>query len=223
VSDDVAADPAPEVVPGRMRRALLHVADDFMPEEWVAGLGRWLFEHRLEFVRGGDETGWQRFNWELCELERYAPNFVLPFRQRLIAELDKAQAACSVPAFDLRYVEVTATLHHHGGHFTWHDDVPGYTGEVVPSRRISFAYYLHAEPKMFSGGELEFLDGTLVEPKNNRVAMFHPVQQHRVRPVECWSAHVLHGRWALIGWVHGDPPPGWVERLPALRGIPPSG
>ena len=44
-----------------------------------------------------------------------------------------------------------------------------------------------------------------------------------VRRVECRSSMAIHGRWAVTGWVHGDPPEGWLERLPSLRGRPVSG
>jgi len=213
----------PPVVPGRFMTPLVHVVDDAMPAEWVSELGKWFFAHRAQFYRGGDEEGLQRFCWELPELDKLAPDLVAPFRKRLVDAIEPALEPCRVPAFDLRFVEVTATLYHHGSHFTWHDDVPGYDGEVVPSRRLTFCYYLHTEPKMFKGGELEFLDGTTVEPKNNRLVLFHPVQQHQVRRVECWSSHVLHGRWALMGWIHGDPPAGWLDKLPRLRGVPASG
>lgn len=46
---------------------------------------------------------------------------------------------------------------------------------------------------------------------------FHPLQPHRVRPVECWSADLIHGRWAIHGWVLGAPPPGFAERYERLR------
>jgi len=197
-----------------------------MGEAYGAKLGKWFDEHRDKFVRGGDEHGAQRFNYELTDLDGYMPTELLgPFKKKLIAATADPEVldALSIPAFDLRFVEIHATLYHHGSHFIWHDDAPGYDGEIVPSRRATFCYYMHSTPKMFAGGELEFLDGTEVEPKNDRLCLFHPIQQHRVKRVECWSSHVLHGRWALMGWVHGEPPEGWVERIPELRGKPHQG
>ncbi|HXI82117.1 MAG TPA: 2OG-Fe(II) oxygenase [Verrucomicrobiae bacterium] len=217
------AEAAPPVIPGRFRRAMVRTLDDAMPEEWVRELGRWLYYHRHALARGGDSAGVERYNFELFEVDKRAPELAAPLRAKILSEIPNALAPCCVPDFDVRYVEMTATLHHHGGHFVWHDDAPGYDGEIVPSRRLSWTYYVHTSPKMFRGGELEFLDGTAVEPRCNRLTMFHPVQMHRVRPVECWSAELLHGRWALMGWIHGDPPPGWVERIPKLRDRPASG
>lgn len=222
----LAADAAPAFVPNRFRDPLYHVEDGAMGETYGAKLGKWCYEHRDKFVRGGDERGDQRFNYELCDLDNFIPTeLIAPFKKKLIATTadPKALESLNIPAFDLRFVEIHATLYHHGSHFIWHDDAPGYDGELVPSRRATFCYYMHSTPKMFSGGELEFLDGTLVEPKNDRLCLFHPIQQHRVKRVECWSSHVLHGRWALMGWVHGEPPEGWVERMPELRGPPAKG
>jgi len=210
-------EPAPALLPGRFRKAMVHTVDDLMPGAWMQSLGAWLAVHRERFERGGDANGARRFNWELLRFDEHAADLAAQLRARLVEAYPAALAACCVPEFDLQSVEQTATLYHHGSHFDWHDDGPGYDGTFAPTRRMAFAYYLHTPAKMFTGGELEFMDGTAVEPRCNRVAFFHPLQQHRVRLVECWSADPLHGRWAVMGWLHGDPPPGWLERVPFLR------
>lgn len=214
------------IVPNRLRDPIYHIEDNAMPAQFSAELGRWLFENRDRLVRGGDDAGVQRYNYETTDIDTVMPTELLaPLRRKLIdATANEAtlEKLC-VPPFDVRYLEMHATLYHHGGHFIWHDDAPGYDGSIVESRRVTFCYYMHADPKMFSGGELEFLDGTAVEPKNNRLCLFHPIQQHRIKRVECWSSHVLHGRWAIMGWVHGDPPEGYVDRIPKLRGRPQGG
>jgi Rps23 Pro-64 3,4-dihydroxylase Tpa1-like proline 4-hydroxylase len=221
-----AADPLPPVVPNRMREAILYTEDNAMPSQFPGELGLWLYNNRCKFSRGGDHMGVERFNYELDNVDNHAPQDLLaPFRKKLASVIgDKAilDQLC-VPEFDLRHIEMHATLYQHGSHFVWHDDANGYDGEIVPSRRITFCYYMAATPKMFDGGELEFQDGTAVAPENNRLVLFHPLQQHRVRRVNCWSASFLHGRWALMGWIHGDAPEGYVDRIPSLRGIPVSG
>lgn len=213
----------PPLIPNRFREAVYHSTDDAMPPAFAGALGQWLHSNRDRFVRGGDDRGLARYNHELINVDECAPNDLLaPFKKMLIAEASKPEVldALCVPAFDLRFVETHATCYHHGSHFNWHDDAASATDSLVESRRITFCYYLHSEPKMFEGGGLEFLDGTVVEPKNNRLTLFHPIQQHRVNRVECWSSHFLHGRWALMGWLHGDAPEGWVDRIPKLRGAP---
>ena len=218
------ADPDAPLVPNRFREPLYHVIDDVVDESVAAKLGRWFCDHRHELSRGGDEFGNSRWNFEMLDVDRFAEvaDAIKPIKKKLIELASDATLLdkLAVPEFDLRHIETHATLYHHGSHFNWHDDAPGPDGGLVPTRRITFTYYMHTEPKLFSGGELEFIDGTTVEPKNNRLVLFHPIQQHRVRPVECWSSHVLDGRWALVGWLHADAPDGWLERLPKLRGTP---
>jgi hypothetical protein len=216
ITDPFAAEATDPVVPNRFRTPLLHVVDDVMPEDWLAEFGQWLHAHRDRFARGGDDAGENRHNWELFQLDKYCPELAAPLRARVVELYPAALPACSVPEFELQAVDQTATLHHHGSHFTWHDDGLSPELQFVATRRLAYALYLHTEPRRFSGGELEFLDGTAVEPKLNRLALFHPLQKHRVRKVECWSAAAIDGRWAVIGWLHGPPPPGWVERAAGL-------
>lgn len=215
--------PKPAAVPNRFREALVHISEDAIDENDSGKIGQWLYEHRDRLQRGGDEQGVVRFNHEILNVEKHAPDVIRPLRRKLVELLGNSEVMhkLCVPAFDLRAIEMHATLYHHGAHFDWHDDAVAADGQtIIESRRLSFCYYMHSTPKMFNGGSLEFLDGTSVEPHNNRLALFHPVQQHRVMPVECWSSHVLHGRWAIVGWLHGDAPDGYRERLPIMRGDP---
>jgi len=216
-------DPRPATVPNRFRDALVHSSDDVLPEEHCGKMGQWFYDQRAQLQRGGDEHGQSRFNHEILNVGDLAPDLLRPLRNKLVelgTDSDVLRKLC-VPEFDVRHVEMHATLYHHQSHFSWHDDALGADGVTpVLSRRVTFCYYMHTTPKMFSGGTLEFMDGTTVEPENNRLALFHPLQQHRVLPVECYSAHVLHGRWAIVGWIHGDPPDGYEERLPQMRGRP---
>lgn len=205
--------------PGRYRKALVHVVDDALGADFGREFGQWALRNLRSFVRGGDPNGVERFNYELTTLGDHFDGLA-PFHAALMANLEDALGPCGVDDFDPRYHEVNATLYHHGSRFRWHDDFPDYDGSFAPTRRITFAYYMHTPEKMFSGGELGFLDGTLVEPKNDRLVFFHPLQQHEVRKVECWSAEASHGRWALMGWVHGDPPEGYAETAAKLRGTP---
>ncbi len=220
--ETLKAEPRPPVVPNRFRSPLFRVVEDFMPATFDGLLGEWLHNRKALFARGGDELGADRFRFELAELENIddAQTFLAAFKAKLIEAVADTDSI-AVPAFDLRYLETWATLHHHGSHENWHDDaLDYYSGDVVPSRRVAFSYFAHSEPKMFDGGELEFLDGTKLTPKANRLVVYHPLQQHRVARVSCWSSAFLHGRWALQGWVHGDAPEGWLDRLPELRGVP---
>lgn len=210
---------APLTAAARLRRALVHVSDDVLGDKFGQDLGRWMNANLALMERGGDAEGRARFNYEVTDVGNHYDGLA-PFHKLLFEHYEDALEACQVEDFDPRYIETHLTLYHHGSHFVWHDDFPDYDGEFCPTRRLTFCYYLHTQPKMFQGGELEFLDGTLVTPDTDRLVFFHPLQQHRVRRVECYSAAAHHGRVALMGWMHGDPPDGYVENAPKMRGIP---
>jgi hypothetical protein len=217
----LAAEPLPPIVPQRMREALYSVDDEAMPREFAGQVGRWLHDNRTKFGQIGDPEGRYQFGYALPAVDDHA-DMLGPLRARImeaVADEAKLDAIC-VPAFDARHVEVDAALYHHGGHHDWHDSAAAWDGTIVESRRVAFCYWLASDPQMFEGGELEFLDGSTIEPHNNRLAIWHPIQQTRIRRVECWSSSFLHGRWALTGFVHGDPPEGYVERIPKMRGVP---
>lgn len=198
------------VVPTRFRAPLKHVVDDFMPAEFVASFARWAMQHRSEFFRDGDVEGDYSFHYTHRDFDTH--DLATTFRTKLVAAIPEALGPCCVPEFDLQGVEQFAALFHHGAHEAWHDDI-----DEQHRRRLGFVYTMHSEPRMFTLGDIEFVDGTTVEPKNNRLVFLHPLQQHRTRRVECWSAHVLHGCWTIRGWLLGAPPEGWRERVDVLR------
>jgi len=212
--------PDPEL-PARYREARLAVFDDATEPGYLGEVGKWLQGQRAQFSRGGDPAGAERFNYELTGVDELWRGFGQA-RERVVDLLPEAIEKVGIPDFDLEFLEMHATLYHHGGHFMWHTDRNGYDGLPVATRRLSWCLYMHSDPRMFTGGELEFVDGTIVESAHNRLVFFDPLQQHRVRAVECYSADFIHGRWALFGWLHGQPPEtAWPT--PYVEGIPASG
>ena len=193
--------PESDNIPERYREPKFTVFEHVMSKEWMAELGKWLHSQRHYFKRS-HEDGQIKHSYELSNVdELHQPTGYL---KKIIAEkLNEAIEKIDIPDFELEQIECHATLYHHGSHFSWHKDNIDYNGEPAETRRLSYVLYLHANPKMFSGGELEFTDGTMVEPEHNKLVVFDPCQKHRVRRVECWSADFLHGRWAIYGWIHG--------------------
>ena len=213
VSDLYRMESEPALVPHRFRRPLHLVLDGAVPSSFEAEVGPWLHAQRLHFLRAGDEEGRGRFAWEFDHVDQANAELFAKLRAKIVEKLPEALEACAVPEFELEGVEMHASVYHHLGHYIWHEDLES----ADDRRRLAFAYYLRTDPPMFKGGELEFLDGTAIEPESGRLVFFHPLQPHRVRPVECWSADLIHGRWAIHGWVLGAPPPGFAERYERLR------
>lgn len=184
-------------IPERYREPKFVIFEEVMPASWLAELGQWLHSQRVYFQRGGDD-GTGRYNYEMPGVDEiYAP--LAELKKAITGCISEAVKATGVDNFDLENIECNATLHHHGSHASWHAG----TTDDPPTRRLAFSLYLHADPIMFSGGEIEFADGTTVDAKNNRLVIYEPSQQYRIRRVECWSAEFLHGRWAISGWIHG--------------------
>ena len=78
------------------------------------------------------------------------------------------------------------------------------------SRRISFVYYAHAEPRRFDGGELVLHDAsgrmTVIAPEGDSIAIFPSNVLHEVRPVRPRanrnvSESLAEGRVTLNGWI----------------------
>lgn len=204
------------IPPARFRKAVVAEHPEFLGPEFGGALSEWLRHAAPQWSRGGDKQGRARFNWEILNLENCWPQ-VADLRAALLEHVDEFCEQLDVPEFDVTAVETILTLYHNGSHFAWHNDsrlMDGVT--LADTRRITFCYYMHKQPRMFTGGELEFMDGTAIEPTHDKLVVFHPFQQHRIRRVQCFDADALAGRFAVMGWIHGAPTDDWSalgERL----------
>ncbi len=171
-------------VPERYQSPEVRTLPSFMPEEWVQELGAWLYDHRDRLLRAGDPSGEHTFGWSIAGIDIVAPELVAPFRRAL---LEAVKPAGPVD------VDITALMLHHDCRVGWHHD------DVATDTAFDFTFC--ALPRMFEGGELEFLAGDAIEPKNNQLALFSHAAQRRVRQVRCYSASAVSARWALTGSV----------------------
>lgn len=185
---------AAQPLAARLRAPRVYVVDDAIEPAVAVELGRWLHDQRHRFGRVGDVDGAREIAHELVDFDEHAPELAATIRAAVLQHHQAACAACFVTPFDPAGVEMRATLHHHGGHHGWR------LGYAEP-RSIDYVLTLRSDPPMFRGGELETLDGSTFEPVSGRLVYIHPEVARRVRLVECWSAHVLHGRWSIRGAV----------------------
>jgi Rps23 Pro-64 3,4-dihydroxylase Tpa1-like proline 4-hydroxylase len=114
--------------------------------------------------------------------------------------------------FSMGRIEMQATASGDGDYFRMHQDA-----DDGSSRRLSFVYFFHSEPRRFSGGELrlfetEMIDGrpvptdrgqTLV-PRKNAIVFFPSRHEHEVLPVRVPSKRFGDSRFTINGWVHAD-------------------
>jgi hypothetical protein len=112
------------------------------------------------------------------------------------------------PEFPFGRIEVQATASNHGDYFRLHQD-----GGPDATREISFVYFLHDEPRRFSGGELRicrtrWIDGRLtprdliLPPQGETLVFFPSRQAHEVLPVDVPSQAFADSRFTVNGWIH---------------------
>ena len=175
----------------------------------------WTYDNRWAFTAGGDRE--HRRDQEIVGLPACG-RFGEELHQALLQRYEDAVEACGVEPFAATWCEMNGVGFLHGDCFGWHTD---HFQSSVNLRRetkaLSFIYYAHQEPRPFTGGGLEFADGTIIEPDNDLLLFMNPYQRHRVQPValkpgaDTWRG----GRWTLSGWLHrpaaGLPVPTWPQ------------
>ncbi len=114
-------------------------------------------------------------------------------------------------------VEAQITASNDGDFFGAHSDD---SHEMIASRRLTFVYFFHREPRQFEGGELRLHDsrgserpaGTgsyetgsyqKIVPQQNQIVFFPCSLLHEITPVECPSQAFADSRFTLNGWLNG--------------------
>lgn len=102
-------------------------------------------------------------------------------------------------------VEMAMSAYVGSGFFGRHRDN---SAPAFRTRKVSFAYYFHAQPPRFCGGDLLLHDGdgsqafTRVEPQHNSIVLFPASSLHEVAPIVSNSANFPAARFAIHGWLH---------------------
>lgn len=182
-------------IPQRYRDPIWEMIDEaIQPTEVISDLAQWLFSHRHEFFRVGDDEAVHQFGWHLDNIDQKCPEIFSKIRSAIIPSSILAAKKLNLPELNPKTISFSSDLRHHGGHCDWH------IGDE--EAKLGYVLFLQAEPKMFGGGDLELFNGAAVEPKNNRLVFTPTTQQQRYRKVECWSSHVLHGSWTISGLIY---------------------
>ena len=100
-------------------------------------------------------------------------------------------------------VEMAMSAYLGSGFFSKHRD-----DSAFRTRKVSFAYYFHARPPRFSGGDLLLYDEdgsrafTRIEPQHNSIVLFPASHLHEVATIVGNSADFPAARFAIHGWLH---------------------
>jgi Rps23 Pro-64 3,4-dihydroxylase Tpa1-like proline 4-hydroxylase len=93
-------------------------------------------------------------------------------------------------------IERQITASNDGDFFRLHVD-----GGPDDTREITFVYFLHGEPRRFSGGELRIRDST-VTPCGDTLVLFSSCSVHEVLPVHVPTRQFADSRFTVNGWIH---------------------
>ena len=110
-------------------------------------------------------------------------------------------------------IEMSMRVYLDGGFYKAHRDN---SGQLQRQRKLSFVYFLHREPRRFSGGDLLLHDTdtdanayslavfSRIVPLRNSIVFFPCGYWHQVTPVQCGTDDFGDGRWAVNGHVRSS-------------------
>lgn len=131
------------------------------------------------------------------------------FTRAVVSRFEELAALAGTPLFDIYHAERSIVAHRDGDYYRTHIDTRTQAADDAPGsiRVLSCVYYLHAEPRRFSGGELLLHrvgvgDPVSIEPVHDRLAVFPSFLPHEVRPIASSSNRFEDSRFSINCWLH---------------------
>jgi 2OG-Fe(II) oxygenase superfamily len=127
--------------------------------------------------------------------------------ERIRCVLPRVLYQLGIEEFPITHVEAQITASNDGDFFSTHSDD---AQESIASRRVTFVYFFHQEPRPFEGGELRLHDSSQVHgagyqtiiPQQNQIVFFPCSVSHEITRVACPSGAFADSRFTLNGWLH---------------------
>jgi Rps23 Pro-64 3,4-dihydroxylase Tpa1-like proline 4-hydroxylase len=207
-------------------RAQCVVLDEFLAPQELDELISYALQQEAEYESSGvvspsGDPGVIDYNHRrsrvLMDLGRHEQVILERIRGVLPGVLDQL----GIEEFPVTRVEAQITASNDGDFFGAHSDD---SHEMIASRRLTFVYFFHREPRQFEGGELRLHDsrgsertvGTssyqtgsyqtgsyqTIKPQQNQIVFFPCSLLHEITPVECPSRAFADSRFTLNGWLH---------------------
>jgi SM-20-related protein len=198
-------------------RAQCVVLDEFLAPLELDELVRYAVQHEAEFQRSevispSGDPGLIDYNHRRSQVLMELGKHHEVILERIRCVLPRVLDQLGVEEFPVTHVEAQITASNDGDFFGAHSDD---AQEIIASRRITFVYFFHREPRQFEGGELRLHDsrgedgqnvGTgsyqSVVPRQNQIVFFPCSLLHEITPVECPSRAFADSRFTLNGWLH---------------------
>ncbi|AZZ94474.1 hypothetical protein EUZ85_28685 [Hahella sp. KA22] len=196
------------------------IVPDFLPKQDIDDLLGFARANKERFeagkVSGPDELQPQIRNslrLNLPGLQETISNLLTP---KILAELERYSSLLNVPFFQVNELEIKFCCYPDGAYFHIHrDDQATYTDslgeQALCGRQISFAYYFHQLPKLFSGGDLRLYATDrkhsiyshkrfeTIAPQHNSLVLFPSGFFHEVLKTHVPSGDIMNSRFAING------------------------
>lgn len=217
---------APAVV-----RAQCVVLDEFLAPQELEELMSYTLQHETEFensavVSPSGDPGVLDYNHRRSRVLMNLGKHEQVILERIRCVLPRVLDQLGIEEFPVTGVEAQITASNDGDFFGAHSDD---SQETIASRRLTFVYFFHREPRPFEGGELRLHDsrgsepyaGTgsyqtggyqtigyqtigyqRIKPQQNQIVFFPCSLLHEITPVECPSRAFADSRFTLNGWLH---------------------
>lgn len=193
------------------------VLDEFLAPQELEELTRFALEHEADFqnsevISPSGDPGVldyeHRRSRVLMDLGEHQEIILERIRYVLPRVLDQL----GIEEFSVTRTEAQITASNDRDFFGEHSDD---AQEIIASRRITFVYFFHREPRQFEGGELRLRDSRRqgeqrtkaggyqsIVPQQNQIVFFPCSLLHEITPVECPSRAFADSRFTLNGWLH---------------------
>jgi SM-20-related protein len=205
-------------------RAQCVVLDEFLAPQELDELISYALQQEAEFQSSGvvspsGDPGVIDYNHRRSRVLMNLGKHEQVILERIRGVLPRVLDQLGIEEFPVTRVEAQITASNDGDFFGAHSDD---SHELIASRRLTFVYFFHREPRQFEGGELRLHDSRgsdrpvgsyqtggyqtggyqTIVPQQNQIVFFPCSLLHEITPVECPSRAFADSRFTLNGWLH---------------------
>jgi SM-20-related protein len=192
-------------------RAQCIVLDEFLSPQELEELISYTLQHQADFrnseVVSPTGNGRVDYNQRRSRVLMNLGKHEQVILERIRGVLPSILEQLGISEFSVTHTEAQITASNEGDFFGEHCDN---SDEMIATRRLTFVYFFHREPRQFEGGELRLHDlrgsstGSYqaITPQQNQIVFFPCSVLHEITPVECRSQAFADSRFTLNGWLH---------------------
>jgi SM-20-related protein len=201
-------------------RAQCVVLDEFLAPQELDELVGYALQHEAEFqssevISPSGEPGVIDYNHRRSRVLMDLGKHQEVILERIRCVLPRVLDQLGIEEFPATHVEAQITASNDADFFGAHSDD---AQEMIASRRLTFVYFFHREPRQFEGGELRLYDSLgngephvssyqtggyqSIVPQRNQIVFFPCSLLHEITPIDCPSRAFADSRFTLNGWLH---------------------